>query len=45
MARYQQGEVAAFAELVERHEKKLWNFIRRFVADATIAEDLLQEDY
>jgi RNA polymerase sigma-70 factor (ECF subfamily) len=43
MARYQQGEVAAFAELVERHEKKLWNFIRRFVADATIAEDLLQE--
>jgi RNA polymerase sigma-70 factor (ECF subfamily) len=43
MARYQQGEMAAFAELVERHEKKLWNFIRRFVADSTIAEDLLQE--
>jgi len=43
MARYQQGEMAAFAELVARHEKKLWNFIRRFVADSTIAEDLLQE--
>jgi len=43
MARYQQGEMAAFAELVERHEKKLWNFIRRFVADSTAAEDLLQE--
>jgi RNA polymerase sigma-70 factor (ECF subfamily) len=43
MARYQQGEVAAFAELVARHEKKLWNFIRRFVADGTAAEDLLQE--
>jgi RNA polymerase sigma-70 factor (ECF subfamily) len=43
MARYQQGEVAAFAELVARHEKKLWNFIRRFVADSTAAEDLLQE--
>ena len=43
MARYQQGEVAAFAELVSRHEKRLWNFVRRFVADAQTAEDLLQE--
>jgi len=43
MARYQQGEVAAFAELVSRHEKRLWNFVRRFVADAETAEDLLQE--
>ena len=43
MARYQQGEVAAFAELVSRHEKRLWNFVRRFVADAATAEDLLQE--
>jgi RNA polymerase sigma-70 factor (ECF subfamily) len=43
MARYQRGEVAAFAELVARHEKKLWNFIRRFVTDSTAAEDLLQE--
>ncbi len=43
MARYQQGEVAAFAELVSRHEQRLWNFIRRFVADAATAEDLLQE--
>jgi RNA polymerase sigma-70 factor (ECF subfamily) len=43
MARYQQGEVAAFAELVARHEKKLWNFIRRFASDSATAEDLLQE--
>jgi len=43
MARYQQGEIAAFAELVSRHEKRLWNFVRRFVADAATAEDLLQE--
>jgi RNA polymerase sigma-70 factor (ECF subfamily) len=43
MARYQKGEVAAFAELVARHEKRLWNFVRRFVADAATAEDLLQE--
>jgi RNA polymerase sigma-70 factor, ECF subfamily len=43
MARYQKGDVAAFAELVARHEKRLWNFIRRFVADGATAEDLLQE--
>jgi RNA polymerase sigma-70 factor (ECF subfamily) len=43
MARYQQGDVAAFAELVSRHEKRLWNFVRRFVADGPTAEDLLQE--
>lgn len=43
MARYRHGEVTAFAELVARHEKKLWNFIRRFVVDNATAEDLLQE--
>jgi RNA polymerase sigma-70 factor (ECF subfamily) len=43
MARYQKGEVAAFAELVSRHEKRLWNFVRRFVTDSATAEDLLQE--
>jgi RNA polymerase sigma-70 factor (ECF subfamily) len=43
MAAYQTGDVAAFAELVARHEKCLWNFVRRFVADSATAEDLLQE--
>ena len=43
IARYQQGDVSAFAELVSRHEKRLWNFVRRFVQDAATAEDLLQE--
>ena len=43
MAAYQGGDVAAFDELVERHEKRLWNFLRRFVRDKATAEDLLQE--
>ncbi len=43
MAAYKSGETAAFAELVARHEKRLWNFVRRFVADSATAEDLLQE--
>lgn len=43
MAAYQGGDVAAFQELVTRHERPLWAFLRRFVADAAAAEDLLQE--
>jgi RNA polymerase sigma-70 factor (ECF subfamily) len=43
MAAYQKGDIAAFAELVSRHEMRLWNFVRRFVADSATAEDLLQE--
>jgi RNA polymerase sigma-70 factor (ECF subfamily) len=45
MSAYQQGDVAAFAELVARHEKPLWNFLRRFVRDAATAEDLQQETF
>jgi len=45
MTAYQQGDVAAFAELVARHEKPLWNFLRRFVRDPSTAEDLLQETF
>jgi RNA polymerase sigma-70 factor (ECF subfamily) len=40
---YRAGDVRAFERLVARHEKPVWNFIRRFVGDATTAEDLLQE--
>jgi RNA polymerase sigma-70 factor (ECF subfamily) len=45
MQAYQRGDRAAFAELVERHEKPLWNFLRRLVNDAATAEDLLQETF
>jgi RNA polymerase sigma-70 factor, ECF subfamily len=43
MAAYRRGDVNAFSALVARHEKPLWNFIRRFVNDGAAAEDLLQE--
>lgn len=45
MTAYQNGDVEAFAELVARHEKPLWNFLRRFVHDPGAAEDLLQETF
>jgi RNA polymerase sigma-70 factor (ECF subfamily) len=40
---YRAGDVRAFERLVARHEKPIWNFLRRFVSDAATAEDLLQE--
>jgi len=40
---YRAGDVRAFERLVARHEKPVWNFIRRFVRDPATAEDLLQE--
>ena len=45
MAAYQGGDVAAFKELVSRHERPLWCFLRRFVGDGTLAEDLLQDTF
>jgi RNA polymerase sigma-70 factor (ECF subfamily) len=45
MAAYQKGDVNAFSELMARHEKPLWNFLRRFVNNPTTAEDLLQEAF
>jgi RNA polymerase sigma-70 factor (ECF subfamily) len=43
MSAYRAGDARAFERLVARHEKAVWNFLRRFVRDATTAEDLLQE--
>jgi RNA polymerase sigma-70 factor (ECF subfamily) len=43
MMAYRAGDARAFERLVARHEKAVWNFLRRFVRDATAAEDLLQE--
>lgn len=45
MTAYQRGDAEAFAELVARHEKPLWNFLRRLVHDEGTAEDLLQETF
>lgn len=42
---YQRGDTAAFAELVTRHEKPLWSYLRRLTRDDLLAEDLLQETF
>ena len=43
MQAFREGNPRAFELLLDRHERKVWNFLRRSVGDATLAEDLLQE--
>ena len=41
----QQGDSSAFNLLVWRWEKPLYNFIYKYVGDATLAEDLVQDTF
>jgi RNA polymerase sigma-70 factor (ECF subfamily) len=43
LAAYRAGDVAAFEALLGRYEKPIWSYLRRFVRQDEVAEDLLQE--
>jgi RNA polymerase sigma-70 factor (ECF subfamily) len=43
MTRYQRGDLAAFATLVERHKTPLYNFVFRQIKAPPAAQDLTQE--
>lgn len=45
MLRYQQGDRAAFAQLVRRHQGPLYNFAMRQVRVPQVAEDVVQEAF
>ena len=45
VARARDGDVAAFAELVERYERPITNFCQRMVRSREDAEDLAQESF
>jgi RNA polymerase sigma-70 factor (ECF subfamily) len=45
MLRYQQGQRAAFAQLVRRHQTALYNFALRQVRVPQLAEDVVQETF
>jgi RNA polymerase sigma-70 factor (ECF subfamily) len=45
VARYLEGDRTAFAELVERYQTRLLNFIYRTTGDRERAEDLVQETF
>jgi RNA polymerase sigma-70 factor (ECF subfamily) len=43
LAAYRRGEIAAFEALLNRYERPIWIYLRRFVRRDEVAEDLLQE--
>ena len=45
MLRYQQGDRAAFALLVRRHQTPLYNFALRQIRVQAVAEDVVQETF
>jgi len=45
LLRYTQGHAEAFEELVGRYRQELYQFLRRFVGDAALAEDVFQETF
>lgn len=46
LVRYRDGgEKAAFDELVHRYERELYSYLRRYLDDATLAEDVFQQTF
>ena len=45
LAAYQGGDDAAFAQLVKRYEKALYNYLLRFLGKKALAEDVFQETF
>ena len=45
LERYRQGEEWAFKELVSRYKNSLYSFLRRFVNQEDIVEDVFQETF
>jgi RNA polymerase sigma-70 factor (ECF subfamily) len=45
LRRHLAGDTEAFAALVRRYERELFNFLARFTGDATLADDMFQETF
>lgn len=46
LVRYRdKGDKAAFDELVHRYERELYSYLRRYLDDATMAEDVFQQTF
>jgi RNA polymerase sigma-70 factor, ECF subfamily len=43
MVRYQRGDAQAFAELVRRHSRTVYNFVFRQLREPSLAEDVTQD--
>ncbi len=45
LALFQNGERAAFGELVRRYQTELFGYLRRYLGDGTLAEDVFQNTF
>jgi RNA polymerase sigma-70 factor (ECF subfamily) len=45
LRRYLDGDGEAFASLISRYQRELFNFLARFTGDASLAEDVFQETF
>ena len=45
MARFQAGETQAFDVLVRRYERELFGYLRRYVGEGSLAEDVFQNTF
>jgi RNA polymerase sigma-70 factor (ECF subfamily) len=45
LARFRKGQTEAFGVLVARYERELYGYLRRYVGDANLAEDVFQNAF
>ena len=45
LEQYRAGSGQAFSELVQRYEHELYNYLRRYLGDASLAEDVFQTTF
>jgi len=45
LVRFCQGETEAFGTLVRRYERELYGYLRRYLGDAALAEDVFQNTF
>jgi RNA polymerase sigma-70 factor (ECF subfamily) len=45
LARYRQGERDAFGQLVRRYERELYGYLRRYLGDSSLADDVFQNTF
>jgi len=45
LQRFSEGETQAFGDLVRRYERELYGYLRRYLGDASLAEDVFQNTF
>jgi RNA polymerase sigma-70 factor (ECF subfamily) len=45
LQRFRQGEREAFGQLVRRYERELYGYLRRYLGDANLADDVFQNTF